>query len=629
MAMASRLPVRLTRPDPDADALRHKVADAWSAAGAGPRPVPVAKDDAFETDEATPLTGSVFADNGSGADSDASHPLTVTTVNGAAGNVGVEIVLASGALLTVNANGSFTYDPNGAFEETPAEASGAVNTPAVDSFVYTLADGSAATATIDITVIDNDDVLRGTAGVDDDLFGGVGDDIFHVDDFGDYTHESQDQGFDTVIVTVDYAVQMGQYVERVEYIDPTSTLGVYLNGNQNGQTMIGTAGSDGFMGHGGGDVLMGLAGNDRYLVQEPGDTIVENPGEGIDSVFVSFEAHHYVLAAGAEVEHLGAAYPDATAAFDLTGNGFAQRINGSAGRNVIIGGGGGDFMVGGLGSDIYRVEDAGDVVVEALGNPADFDAIYVAMALGSYTLAQDLGVEIVGAIDPVSTLAFNLTGNGIANILYGSAGSNILIGGRGADVLFGYGGNDYYRVEETGDRVIEAAGGGFDSVYTEVSYVLAAGQEIELLAAIDPASTAALNLTGNGAGNEIYGNAGANVIDGKLGTDLLFGGGGADSFAFSTAWNTTDVDRILDFVAGADKVALDDAAFAGIGGPGAFNPAAFVTGSAAADADDRIIYDQASGNLAYDPDGNGAATAYVFANLAGNPALAASDFIVI
>ena len=62
---------------------------------------------------------------------------------------------------------------------------------------------------------------------------------------------------------------------------------------------------------------------------------------------------------------------------------------------------------------------------------------------------------------------------------------------------------------------------------------------------------------------------------------------------------------------------------------GALNPNAFATGSAAADADDRIVYNNATGQLFYDADGNGGIAAVQFATLATGLALTASDFQVI
>jgi serralysin len=56
---------------------------------------------------------------------------------------------------------------------------------------------------------------------------------------------------------------------------------------------------------------------------------------------------------------------------------------------------------------------------------------------------------------------------------------------------------------------------------------------------------------------------------------------------------------------------------------------AFVIGTAAQDADDRFIYDSATGNLYYDADGNGAGAAMLFATLSNHPTLAASDIVVI
>jgi VCBS repeat-containing protein len=115
----------------------------------GTNDAPVAQDDEFVTNENTAVNGNVLADNGNGPDDDVDgDPLTVTHVNGSTANVGTQIVLASGALLLLNADGSFAYDPNGQFEELGAGDS------AQDSFTYTVADGQGGsdTATVTLTI---------------------------------------------------------------------------------------------------------------------------------------------------------------------------------------------------------------------------------------------------------------------------------------------------------------------------------------------------------------------------------------------------------------------------------------------------------------------------------------------
>ena len=59
------------------------------------------------------------------------------------------------------------------------------------------------------------------------------------------------------------------------------------------------------------------------------------------------------------------------------------------------------------------------------------------------------------------------------------------------------------------------------------------------------------------------------------------------------------------------------------------NPAFFRAGAAATDANDFIVYNQATGLLSYDVNGNGAGGAIQFAFLANKPVLTASDFVVI
>jgi Ca2+-binding RTX toxin-like protein len=173
-----------------------------------------------------------------------------------------------------------------------------------------------------------------------------------------------------------------------------------------------------------------------------------------------------------------------------------------------------------------------------------------------------------------------------------------------------------------------ASEGTADRAFASASYTLGAAVHVETLSTSNNAGTGAIDLTGNELVNTLFGNAGANILDGKAGADTLAGFGGADQFAFTSALGGGNVDRITDFLSGTDKIALDDAIFTGIGTPGAFNAAAFVTGSAAADGNDRIIYNGATGQLFYDADGTGGIAAVLFATLDGKPALSAGDFIV-
>ena len=115
---------------------------------------PDAADDAFATANDSVLGGNVLTDDGGGPDTDPDgQPLTVTAVNGVSASVGSTVQLPSGALLTLNADGSFSYDPNGAFDGLSLGQS------ATDSFTYTVEDDTVATgdglpdqATVTITV---------------------------------------------------------------------------------------------------------------------------------------------------------------------------------------------------------------------------------------------------------------------------------------------------------------------------------------------------------------------------------------------------------------------------------------------------------------------------------------------
>lgn len=111
---------------------------------------PEAKNDFVATDDNTVLNGNVFANNGAGPDVDTGGgTLTVTALNSNPALVGVPTVVGSGATVTLNANGTFTYDPGTAFDALQ------VGQQAADSFIYTLTDGTAScpsVATVNVTI---------------------------------------------------------------------------------------------------------------------------------------------------------------------------------------------------------------------------------------------------------------------------------------------------------------------------------------------------------------------------------------------------------------------------------------------------------------------------------------------
>src|SRR5205085_1133792 len=193
--------------------------------------------------------------------------------------------------------------------------------------------------------------------------------------------------------------------------------------------------------------------------------------------------------------------------------------------NALIRAGGADTLYGFGGDDAYLVDRADDGVTDVAGQGND--SVYTTV---SYALAAGSSIEVLTAYDRATTVGIVLTGNELGQTIYGNNGANGLIGGGGADTLYGLGGDDAYRVDSTDDVVTEFAGQGNDSVYTTVSYALAAGSSIEALTVYDRTTTNAMTLTGNELGQAIYGNNGANALIGGGGADTLYGFGGDDAY---------------------------------------------------------------------------------------------------
>jgi Ca2+-binding RTX toxin-like protein len=433
------------------------------------------------------------------------------------------------------------------------------------------------------------DTLNGGAGADT-LIGGDGSDIYYVDNVGDSVVEHEDQGNDIIYSSISWT--LGEHVERL-YLTGSAT--TTATGNALANTLYGHANSAA-------NVLTGGAGNDVYYLGA-GDSAVEGDDGGTDSVYTYAD---YTLAAN--VEHL---YLNVATAATLTGNALANSLRGNAGDDTLIGlsgndtlngGLGADTMIGGLGNDSYYVDNTADSVVEELNEGNDIIYSSVSWTLGEH-------VERLYLTGSDATIAI---GNALANTLYGHANSaaNVLAGGLGNDV--------YYL--GAGDSAVEDEGGGIDSVYTYADYTLAANIE-HLYLNVATAAT----LTGNALANSLRGNAGDDTLiglsgndtlNGGLGNDTLTGGDGKDIIRFDSLLNAlTNVDTITDYNVADDTIHLENAIFTALTTTGMLAAESFRRGAVAVDADDYVIYDDVTGALYYDADGNGVAAAVQFAAL--------------
>lgn len=255
----------------------------------------------------------------------------------------------------------------------------------------------------------------------------------------------------------------------------------------------GGAGNDTLDGGLGADAMIGGSGNDLYVVDDVGDGVTEQAGQGTDTVQSSI-----TYALGANVENLTLV---GGAAINGTGNSF---------NNIIVGNGSANVLTGGAGNDTYVV-GAGDTIVEAAS--AGTDIVQTDM---SWTLGTNLEKLVL-----TGTSAIDGTGNSVANTLTGNSAANILNGGAGADTLIGGQGDDTYIVDNAGDKIIELSHEGIDTVQSSVTYTLAANVENLTLT-----GSSAINGTGNGLDNILIGNSAANRLTGGAGNDTYVVGAG-------------------------------------------------------------------------------------------------------
>ena len=292
----------------------------------------------------------------------------------------------------------------------------------------------------------------------------------------------------------------------------------------------------------------------------------------------------------------------------MTGTSSNDTMLGLAGNDTLNGGIGNDALNGGIGNDTL----IGGAGVDALDGGAGIDrANYAASSLGvnvSLAAGTASGGDAQG--DTLTNIE-NLTGSAFNDVLEGNAGDNRLIGGDGIDTLS-----------------YERAGSGVTVSLAVTSTQTTGGAGADRSSGFENLTGSAFNdfFTGSSAANVLVGlngndmlsgGGGADTLIGGAGNDTLTGGSGSDFFQFNSALSgTSNADTVTDFNVAADTVQLENAIFTALGTTtGTLGSGMFFRGAAAHDADDRIIYNDLTGALVYDFNGNAAGGATQFATL--------------
>jgi trimeric autotransporter adhesin len=407
---------------------------------------------------------------------------------------------------------------------------------------------------------DGNDSIAGNAG-NDTIFagdgdavvnGGAGDDIYVFTNTMDSVNLSEVSGIDflsfeninstslTINLSTDADVGMGGFQIASNFTDKFVTIAATsvaamlekVIGSQGGDVITGNLLSNTLYGDDGADELFGMAGNDTLFGNNDSDDL--SGGIGNDS-----------LDGGAGTDDLNGNDGNDT----LVGGDSNDTLLGGIGNDSLDGGVGDDSMEGGAGNDTYIVDTIFDTVLESAAT-AGTDLILTGVNLILEVVGFD-GVEnatLTGSAENITGNALNnvLTGNGENNGIYGAegndklfgdSGNDTLSGDLGIDTLTGGIGDDHYYLSNAGDLIVEASGGGTDTVYSGInSYTL--GNHVEhmvlngfgVVLQTGVGNTLANNLEGSDFLDILKGMANNDTLSGMGGDDTLMGGTGNDSF---------------------------------------------------------------------------------------------------
>ncbi|UVT17204.1 MAG: putative Ig domain-containing protein [Nitrospira sp.] len=335
---------------------------------------------------------------------------------------------------------------------------------------------------------------------------------------------------------------IAQIAEFPLVADPS---GSGLTGSDLSDTLIGLGGDDSLDGLGGNDVMSGGGGNDVYYVEDPGDQVIELPGEGHDVIRSSVD---YTLPDN--VEALQLSYAEFSGPTPIIGSGNAGNndLRGNFQNNILQGGAGNDTLWGGYGDTSFG--PGNDHLSGGTGN----DTYYVDGLAGNGvdtihdTASPGEGNRLqLGASIRPSDLTFAQS-SGSLFIGIGTAGDGVVL-------------DNFDPTHATGSMVLETISftGGIEQTH--------GGFDVQLADFLKPAIDGLAGndvLIGTTAVDIIRGGSGDDTITGARGNDVLIGGSGQDTYVFNLGdgcdliddvAHPGEVNRVL-FGAGIDTTSL-------------------------------------------------------------------------
>ncbi len=325
------------------------------------------------------------------------------------------------------------------------------------------------------------------------------------------------------------------------------------------------------------DILVNTSGNDILNGTSAAEDDAVSYANAASAVTVSLNitGQQNTIGAGFDtlsgIEHLvGSSFGDA-----LTGNEKDNALFGGNGNDTLAGWSGADNMIGGPGNDTYFVENFRDIVIEKVNE--GIDTVNTRVSYAPFEHIENIILTGTSAIDATGTSQANIiTGNGAVNFIRGGLGNDTLLGKAGNDTLWGEDSND--------------------------------------------------TLQGDSGNDELNGGRGNDKLDGGTGTNILTGEGGSDIFKFTT---TGHIDTITDYNVPNDTIQLENAVFTALTISGTLAASQFRIGTKAIDANDHIIYNNITGSLIYDANGNGTGAMQQIATLSAGLTMTNADIVVI